>query len=304
MRTQLRTSLLVVVVLAAVAACVMPNVTITDPSVQATLQAITVEAAVRGTQQALGTTSPAGPSPTASVSPSPTATLVPSLTPTLTLTPTPIVINTPTPLFPMISVSVPTNCRAGPGKAYPLEGALLVDETAQVLARDPTGRYWYIPNPDSPGHFCWVWDEYATFTGFTGALPIYTPPPTPTPSFTPTPAANFTADYDGFVWCSGSWWIEISLKNTGPLAFRSMEIVLRDLDLETSESLEANEFVDKPSCSSSSSKLTLEPGETRMVSSPALNNDPSGHKLRARVTLCSKTNQEGVCVTQTINFKP
>ena len=63
--------------------------------------------------------------------------------------PTPLVIASPTSIMPMISVSVPTNCRSGPGKAYPIEGALLVGEVAQVLGDDPTGNYWYIPNPDA-----------------------------------------------------------------------------------------------------------------------------------------------------------
>ena len=49
-----RTSLLIVVLLAAVTACVMPTVSWTDPSLQATLQALTIEAAIRGTQQAMG----------------------------------------------------------------------------------------------------------------------------------------------------------------------------------------------------------------------------------------------------------
>ncbi len=55
----------------------------------------------------------------------------PTNTPTQTLSPTPIF--TPTPLVPQISVSVATNCRVGPGKAYERVGALLVGEVAQVL---------------------------------------------------------------------------------------------------------------------------------------------------------------------------
>ena len=107
-------------------------------------------------------------SATASQTPSPTVTPTSTETPTATMSPTPAVIASPTSIYPMISVSVPTNCRSGPGKAYPMEGALLVGEVAQVLGRDPTGNYWYIPNPDEPGDYCWVWGEYATISGFTG----------------------------------------------------------------------------------------------------------------------------------------
>src|SRR3990172_4978058 len=45
---------------------------------------------------------------------SPTPTFTQTLTPTPTLSPTPLF--TSTPLTPLISVSVPTNCRVGPGK--------------------------------------------------------------------------------------------------------------------------------------------------------------------------------------------
>lgn len=302
-----RTSLFVFVVLLAVTACVMPNVTITDPLVQATLQALTVDAAVRATQQAVvpGTASPTpGASPTASQTASPTMTALPSLTPTTTETPTLVVIASPTPMVPMISVSIPTNCRIGPGKAYPIAGALLEGETAQIYGRDPSSNYWYIPNPDSPGDFCWVWDEYATFGGFTGSLPVFTPPPTPTATPTPTPAPGFDASYEGLVWCTSSWWTQVALENTGLLTFRSLEFTLRDVDLDISVADEADSFVDRPTCTSSTSKVSLQPGKTVVISSPALDNDPTGHRLRARITLCSKTGQNGECVTETITFKP
>jgi hypothetical protein len=298
-----RTSLLVLIILAAVTACIMPTVSWTDPLLQATLQALTIEAAIRGTQTAGFSPSP-GPSPTASQIPSPTLTLVASLTPTASMTPTPIVIASPTSLVPMISVSVPTNCRVGPGKPYSIAGALLVGEVAQVYGRDPTGHYWYIENPDSPGEFCYVTDEYATFYGYTGSVPMFTPPPTPTPTFTPTPVPSFEATFEGSVFCTGSWWAIVALENTGSLAFRSIEFTIRDLDLDTVASDEDDGFHNKPDCSSTTSKNTLEPDKTVLVSSPALDNNAEGHRVRARITLCSKTGQEGQCVTNTITFRP
>ena len=311
MRSLRRTSLLIPVMLLAGTGCVLPNVTITDPLAEATLQALTIEAAVRATQQAAGpgsaspspSASPKG-SPTTSETASPTVTPLPSQTPSPTTTPTLAVIASPTLVVPMMSVSVATNCRRGPGKLYPIVGALLVGETAQVYARDPSGNYWYIPNPESPGDRCWVWGEYATLSGFTSALPMFTPPPTPTATLTPTPVPGFDASYDGLVWCSSSWWTQIALENTGLLTFHSLEFTLRDIDLDISVSDEADNFVDRPNCSSSTSKVSLQPGQTVVISSPALDNDPGGHRLRARITLCSKTGQNGECVTETITFKP
>lgn len=311
-----RTSLSILVAVLAATACVIPNVTINDPGAQATILAVTVDAAIRATQQAGGqvvvsTVSEGTPAEgSVSVSATPSETATPSLTPTPTETPTetaspvPVVILSPTPIVPMISVSVPTNCRSGPGKAYPLEGALLVDEVAQVHGTDPTASYWYIPNPDSAGDYCWVWGQYATITGYTGAIPMFTPPPTPLPTSTSTPSPGFGVSYVGLVECSGSWWTQMEIANSGSLTFRSIEFNLRDLALDTEDEQQADKFVEKTNCSSSTSKVSLAPDSSLIVSSPALSNDPSGHKMRAHITLCSKIGQNGECVTETYNFKP
>src|SRR5512139_2825351 len=50
----------------------------------------------------------------------------PTFTPTVTFAPAPI--PTATPAIPLISVSVDTNCRFGPGKVYDFTGALLVGQ--------------------------------------------------------------------------------------------------------------------------------------------------------------------------------
>jgi hypothetical protein len=305
-----RTSLLVISILLAVTACVIPNVTITDPVAQATIMAATIDAAIRGTSQAapsaLVNTAEVTPSATvtASATTSPTATPLPTDTATVTASPTLGVISSPTSVAVMISVSVPTNCRSGPGKAFPIEGALLVGDEAEVLGRDPTGAYWYIPNPDEPGDFCYVWGEYATFTGFAGAVQVFTPPPTPLPTLTPTPSPGFGISYEGLVGCSGTWWTRMEIENTGSLTFRSMEFILIDLDLDTEDVDESDGFVDRSNCSSSSSKVSLAPGDSLMVSSPNLSNDPDNHNMRARIKLCSQTGPSGECVTKTFNFKP
>ncbi len=103
-----------------------------------------------------------------------------TLTPTLTLSPT--ITLTPTLEVAMVSVSVDTNCRTGPGKIYDYIGALLVGESAEVVGQSMDGLYWIIENPDLSGE-CWLWGEYATVVGPTDELARYTPPPSPTPFF-------------------------------------------------------------------------------------------------------------------------
>lgn len=96
--------------------------------------------------------------------------------------PTPTATLTPTPSVPMVSVSVNTNCRAGPGQVYDIIGALIVGEQAEVVGAAVGGGYWIIKHPDRSGE-CWLWANYATVTGGTEDLPMYTPPPTPTPMY-------------------------------------------------------------------------------------------------------------------------
>lgn len=317
MHTLQRASLLAVVILLIVSACVIPSVTITDPIAQATILAATIDAAIRQTQAAqpagstpacgTGSTAACGsavPSATASETSSPTVTPTPTQTATATVTQTPLVVASTTPIAPMISVSVSTNCRSGPGKAYEIEGALLVGEVAQVLGRDPTGNYWYIPNPDQPGDYCYVWGEYATITGFAGTVQMFTPPPTPLPTLTPTAAPGFDISYEGLVGCSGTWWTRMGIDNTSTLTFRSAEFILINLDLDTEDSSESDGFVDRSNCSSSSSQVSLDPGDSLTISSPNLSNDPSGHKMRARITMCTKAGLSGTCATEILNFKP
>ena len=114
----------------------------------------------------------------AMVTDTPIFTPVPSDTPLPTLTATLAV--------PMVSVSLATNCRTGPGSAYDMIGALPVGKTAEVVGKDAYGQYWIIKNPNNPGT-CWLWGQYATVMGDTSRLPVIAAPPTPTPIPTPTP---------------------------------------------------------------------------------------------------------------------
>jgi hypothetical protein len=218
----------------------------------------------------------------------------PTFTPTVTLSPTPIF--TSTPAIPQIVVTVATNCRVGPGKIYDRIGALLVGEVAEVYGMNPTGEYWYIRNPDADG-YCWVWGEYATLVGDLSALPIYTPPPTPTP----IPA--FEVSYKGLETCVG-WWVDLELKNTGGVPFKSVTITLRDTTNNVVLAMTTNGFTNNDGCLVSTTKDNLNPGGAHIVSSPTFNYDPTGHTINAAITVCSNKAISGTCVSQEIEFKP
>jgi hypothetical protein len=147
-----RVSLTIVILSVVVLACALPTIALEDPSAISTKAAQTVIAGF--TQAALSaTSSPTLQEPTLTFTPEPptqeptlTFTPVPPTpTPTETSTPSPTLTATPfftpTPVVPLISVSVPTNCRVGPGKVYRMVGALLVGESAQIYGIDPAGQY-------------------------------------------------------------------------------------------------------------------------------------------------------------------
>jgi hypothetical protein len=279
----------VVILLVVSQACTLPGISTSGPNSVNTAIAQTI---VVGLTQTAGAVIPIDieNSPTAAQTFTPE---LPTLTPTETLTPTPV--STYTPLIPQISVSVATNCRVGPGKVYDRMGALLVGEVAEVVGRNPVGNYWYIRNPDQTNGFCWLWGEYATLTGNTSILPVYTPPPTPTP--------NFDAFYDGKDTCVG-WWMDIELENTGGISFESISLAVRDTATDIVVSMYADNFTDIDGCLDSSTKDTLNPGSSRTVSAPAFAYDPSGHQLRATITLCSGNGSIGICATEVIKFTP
>lgn len=174
-RSGAQTTLALAVVLLAALACNLGPAEIQEDDV-ATAVAQTLEA--QSAQTAAAQLPSEQPQPTLE-------TPEPEVTPTVTLTATQAF--SATPAVPMVSVSVDTNCRAGPGLPYDYEGALLVGENTEVVARSSIGNYWIVVNPDDPAHFCWLWGEYAQVSGNSAVLPAFTPPPSPTPTYTPTP---------------------------------------------------------------------------------------------------------------------
>jgi hypothetical protein len=225
---------------------------------------------------------------------SPTA----SMTPVMAATATQLSTPPATQLAPLISVSVNTNCRRGPGQVYDYLGGLMVGETAQVLARDPTGLYWYIRNPDGTG-FCWVWGHYATTVGDTNNLPIYTPEPTP------TPIPDFTFSYHNLDQCAGLRYVELSVKNTGMVTWESFTLTVRDNTQAIANTYSDNQFADGQGCGALLESVRMAPGETWLIGSmPFMNYNPIGDSFKAELKLCSLDNQAGLCISKEISFTP
>ena len=145
-----------------------------------------IELAVAGTLAVASTQTAAAAPPTATDVPE--ATLEPSQTPTET--------STPTPEAPAAQLTENTNCRTGPLAIYDLIATYLTGKVLEITGRNEESDYWYVADSDVPGRECWLWGRYAQVSGNVEAIPVFTPPPSPTPSYT------WTGDWN--VWVDGS----------------------------------------------------------------------------------------------------
>lgn len=225
--------------------------------------------------------------------PTPAATDTPTRTPTLTRTPSPEAAG--------VRVTGNTNCRTGPGSVYDRVGIMNTDQESEILAKDPTGSFWYIVHPDKPEEKCWIWGEYATPEGPVGGLPVFTPPPTPTPSL------KYTVRFDKMGECVAPWF-EFKVDNTGGLPLESFSVTVKDTESgNTYGPATDNVFETWNACLSTSSKDTIAPGgsynlKTNDITGPTLSYSPKGKPFRATIKICTQENLSGLCLTQFVTF--
>ena len=217
----------------------------------------------------------------------PTETQTPTPSPTSTLTPT--ITPTSTPAAPMVSVSIDTNCRFGPGDVYDYLGALMVGESSEVLGKNSAETFWYIRNLDPPPEFCWIWGYYAEVEGDTSSLPVLTPPPTPTPS--PVPFA-FQGKYADFISCTNfvffAW-----IKNTGEVDLESFHLKVVDTTASLTKTNAYDSFANSVHCCPPTTQR-LKPGEVGyafLYDFPTI----SSHTFKATLKVCSKDGLGGTC---------
>ncbi|MBE3038979.1 MAG: hypothetical protein IMZ62_09240 [Chloroflexi bacterium] len=240
---------------------------------------------------------------TPSLTPTPTFTLTPSLTPTPTFTLTPSL--TPTPTFtltlavPMVSVSVQTNCRSGPGTAYDVLGILNVGQTAEVVGRSVYNDSWIIKLPSNPAVTCWLWGQYATVVGNTAGLPVFNPPPTP------TPAASFNVVYSSTEVCGGGLYaIKFQITNNGSVTWESDRVITTDQATSETVTVDRNNFPNINGCATASTDQNLEAGEVGITMNAGFSANPAGHSITATIRVCSLDGMAGTCLEKTITFTP
>ena len=228
--------------------------------------------------------------------PSPTATFTPEITDTPTLTPT--ITETPTPEYARVYVSENTNCRTGPAKVYEWLTTINQGEEVEVVAKDPLDQYWYIRRPDQQSEFCWLWGRYATPSGDTASLPVYTPIPTPTPSL------DFTVSYISKSAACPKWALLYRVNNVGGVTLQSWKTTAVDnTGGSNPEAYQEDDFQENVGCAIISSQMDLTPGESHYVWA-SFNGNPTGHDITTTIKICSKNGLAGECISRKIRHTP
>jgi hypothetical protein len=215
-------------------------------------------------------------------------------------TPSPIFTFTPT--VPMVTVSIETNCRTGPGTAYDNLGVLPVGQPAEVIGRNASGDTWIIRLPSNPAIICWLWGYYATVSGNTSGLIVYTPPSTPTPQ------PSFTLSYLQTVTCSGKYAFRFQVVNNGGIPWESYKVDVTDSTTATTKTFSDAYFTDYTGCGPFVSQVSdLMPGEMAVAgnwNTGLFDYNPAGHNISATFTLCSQNGMGAPCTSKTISFVP
>ncbi len=251
-----------------------------------------IAGAIGGTLTALAPVQPQD-SPVPDNTFTPTLTLEPTFTPTFTYTSTSAAAR--------VSVSLETNCRRGPGLTYDILGVLKVGESAEIVGRDFGNGNWIIKLPSNPTIICWIWRNYATVTGDTTPVPVFTAQPTVTPS------AAFSVAYVDITACAPQYAFHFLVKNTGSVKWESIRIVLTNTEDSTTTVHALDSFRSYEGCVVESNLQDLEPGESGNVANinpGQLAYNPATDPFSAVVTVCSENGQAGTCLSKTITFTP
>jgi len=224
------------------------------------------------------------------------ATFTPESTDIPTLTPT--VTETPTPDVPMVYISGDTNCRTGPGTIYDWLVTVLKGEEAETVAKDPLGEYWYIRQPGQEGSFCWLWGKFATPVGDTASLPVFTPPPTPTPSL------DFSVSYHHKETTCAQYALVYKIINTGGFTLESWKTTAVDHTGGSSPTVYIEDkFLEVVGCAVVSQQMDLTPGEGHYLMM-VFDNNPTGNDITITIKICTENGLAGECLEKIIRHTP
>jgi hypothetical protein len=231
------------------------------------------------------------------------------VSPTITITPE--MIATPTLEALTLTINKNSNCREGPANYYPLVVTLNAGDKVVVLGRNSHGDYFNVRPSGSSNESCWVWANYATLSGNTSGLPVFTAVPGPTLTFTPTPTATqaptFSGKYISLTSCGAVYSLRFFIQNPSNTTWQSIRISILDNDTSTNFVHSSNTFTSYNGCSVEVSQNDLAKGEEGYVTTfnpGQFGYDPTGHSLTVTITLFSADNQNGTSSSHTYNVTP
>lgn len=206
-----------------------------------------------------------------------------SLTPTATLTPTPYAY-----------ISQNTNCRYGPGSVYDLLHTYLASQEALLLGKNAAEDFYYTKDGNGIAPDCWLWAKYATPVGDISLLPVFTPPPTPTPFL------DFSFTYQGSDCGAGSCWLWFKVDNAGLMPLESVKVYAKNTVTSATANNVSNLFKSGMPGSDIANVPISGSGYTHSGQLP----NPGSNKIAVTITVCSQNDLNGVCLTRNISMKP
>jgi len=302
MKTKLSFVILSVAAILALAAC--STAATQQPVNAADLQTL-VALSIAQTQLAGTVTAIAQGGSAGQTNPTPTAMNPGEGTATPTLTPA--ALTTPTPAGVWLTINQNTNCRIGPAGSFAVVNVMEKGRRLQAVGRSTINGYYYVINPALNNSFCWIWDQYATVSGDTSSLPVYTPQPTPTPTSTPTPIADIAVSYIGVTACGTDYSVRLNVVNTGSTTWRSVKLIVTDNTTSTVFTHSADLFYGYNGCTSDATQDDLTQGETSYLSNydpGQMAYNPAGHSLTVTLIVYSADGLTGTSVTKTLVVNP
>ena len=209
------------------------------------------------------------------------------VTPTPSITPSPTITPTPTPDEAMVYISENTNCRTGPKDVYDLIHTYMAGEMTDIIGKNQEETFWYVQDQEGGFLKCWLWGKYATPSGNTADLPIFTAAPTP------TPVIDFTIKY--LKTTSGGTLITIKITNTGDMTLESYSATFKDKSTSESTNKSASQF--------DGGTVKIPVGRSGELTGAAFSASTVGHKIAATIKICSDDSLGGYCTTRTAQFK-
>lgn len=274
-----------------------PAVPTPDPAMEATISALNAQltqsaAELDALVAALSATPEATNTPAVTATPRPTQTEQATSTPLNGL---------------MLTFDAKTNCRTGPGTNFPIETSVDAGTQLQALGRSEDGEFFYVRAFDTVNHYCWVWKGTSYQTGSLNWAPVMTAQPTKAPTITPTSGAGFTAVYKSLQSCTGKYFLNFDIRNSGYLTWQSIKITITDASTSTTVVHTANKFTGYTGCAVSHDEgdfVTAESGLVSTYNPGEFSYDPTGHALTVTVSLYSEKGNAGTVVTRTLSVTP